>query len=82
MTGQCFQVRGGIIEHVRTWRVGEVIERGDAGWTVAELEHEVPRMFGAGSHRPMRPPAAWQERYQATGASATTEAASPTAKEN
>jgi NAD(P)-dependent dehydrogenase (short-subunit alcohol dehydrogenase family) len=71
LSGQCFQVRGGIVEHVRAWEPGAVLERADAGWTSAELALEVPRMFGAGTKRPMPPPKEWQEQYHQSGGSAT-----------
>jgi NAD(P)-dependent dehydrogenase (short-subunit alcohol dehydrogenase family) len=77
ISGQCFQVRGGVIDHVGTWTVAGQLERDDAGWTAAELALEMPRLFGAGSKRAMPPPKEWQERYQARGASATAPDASP-----
>ena len=43
----------------------------DAGWTAEELAVELPRLFGAGSRRPVPPPKDWQRRYQAKGTSAT-----------
>ncbi len=64
INGQCFQVRGGIVEHVRTWEVDRVIERHDAGWSAGELAQELPRMFGAGSKRADPPPPDWQQRYR------------------
>ncbi|HWW53793.1 MAG TPA: SDR family NAD(P)-dependent oxidoreductase [Acidimicrobiales bacterium] len=71
ITGQCFQVRGGLIDHVGTWTVSGQLERTDGGWTAAELALEMPRLFGAGSKRPMLPPKEWQEQYRARGTSAT-----------
>ena len=71
ISGQCFQVRGGIIEHVRTFEIDVVAERQGGGWTVADLELEIPRLFGAGTRRPSPPPKEWQQKYQATGRSAT-----------
>ena len=71
ISGQTFQVRGGLIDHVGTWEVDRQLERTDGGWTAAELSVEVPRLFGAGAKRPMLPPREWQEQYQAKQASAT-----------
>jgi NAD(P)-dependent dehydrogenase (short-subunit alcohol dehydrogenase family) len=71
INGQCFQVRGGVVEHVRAWEVGGVISREGAGWTAEELAEELPRLFGAGSKRPTRPPKDWQDQYRARSAPAT-----------
>jgi NAD(P)-dependent dehydrogenase (short-subunit alcohol dehydrogenase family) len=72
VSGQCFQVRGGIVEHVRTFEVDRVSERGDAGWTAADLAQELPRMFGAGARRADPPPKEWQDQYHAKGGASTT----------
>jgi NAD(P)-dependent dehydrogenase (short-subunit alcohol dehydrogenase family) len=63
LSGQCFQVRGGVVEHVRTWEVDAQAERHDRGWTAGELAAEVPRLFGAGAKRADPPPKEWQEQY-------------------
>jgi 3-oxoacyl-[acyl-carrier protein] reductase len=68
LSGQCFQVRGGIVEHVRTFAVDHTIERADRGWTAGELAGELPRMFGAGARRADPPPPDWQAEYQARNA--------------
>jgi NAD(P)-dependent dehydrogenase (short-subunit alcohol dehydrogenase family) len=60
LTGQCFQVRGGIIEHVAPLRVRDQIQRTDRGWAADDLHTEMPRLFGAGSKRPDPPPADWR----------------------
>jgi NAD(P)-dependent dehydrogenase (short-subunit alcohol dehydrogenase family) len=73
INGQTFQVRGGVVEHIRTWEVDAQIERHDAGWSMPELAHEIPRMFGAGAKRSDPPPAEWQRQYRARGAPATTD---------
>ncbi|HEX6310908.1 MAG TPA: SDR family NAD(P)-dependent oxidoreductase [Acidimicrobiia bacterium] len=65
ISGQCFQVRGGMIEHVRAWEIDGTFERHDRGWTAAELAVEVPRLFGAGTKRSDPPPKEWQEQYRA-----------------
>jgi NAD(P)-dependent dehydrogenase (short-subunit alcohol dehydrogenase family) len=75
ISGQCFQVRGGIVEHVQTFAVDRVIERTDHGWTAGDLAGEIPRMFGAGPHRADPPPKDWQDRYRAAGAASTAPAA-------
>ena len=64
LSGQCFQVRGGVVEHVRTWEIDTTFERHDRGWTAAELAGELPRLFSAGAKRADPPPPEWQERYR------------------
>jgi NAD(P)-dependent dehydrogenase (short-subunit alcohol dehydrogenase family) len=64
LSGQCFQVRGGTVEHVRTWEVDTQAERHDRGWTAAELAAEIPRLFGAGAKAADPPPKEWQEQYR------------------
>jgi NAD(P)-dependent dehydrogenase (short-subunit alcohol dehydrogenase family) len=64
LSGQCFQVRGGVVEHVRAWEVDTQTERHDRGWTAGELAAEVPRLFGAGAKRSDPPPREWQEQYR------------------
>jgi NAD(P)-dependent dehydrogenase (short-subunit alcohol dehydrogenase family) len=64
LSGQCFQVRGGMVEHVRTWEVDTQAERHDRGFTAAELAAEIPRLFGAGAKRADPPPKEWQEQYR------------------
>ena len=64
LSGQCFQVRGGVVEHVRAWEVADTFERHDAGWTADDLAAEVPRLFGAGPKRSDPPPHEWQEQYR------------------
>lgn len=71
VSGQCFQVRGGIVEHVRTFAVDHTVERDDRGWTAGDLVQEVPRMFGAGARRSDPPPKEWQDQYHAKGAAST-----------
>jgi hypothetical protein len=71
VSGQTFQVRGGVVEHVRSWDVDTQIERHDTGWTADDLAREIPRMFGAGAKRSDPPPKEWQDQYHARGSSAT-----------
>jgi NAD(P)-dependent dehydrogenase (short-subunit alcohol dehydrogenase family) len=61
LSGQCFQVRGGIIEHVAPLAVRDQIQRTDRGWDAVDLAAEMPRLFGAGSKRSDPPPADWQK---------------------
>jgi NAD(P)-dependent dehydrogenase (short-subunit alcohol dehydrogenase family) len=71
LNGQCFQVRGGIIEHVQTFVVDHIAERADAGWSAEDLVAELPRMFGAGAKRSDPPPKEWQDQYRAKGGAST-----------
>ncbi|HSO95755.1 MAG TPA: SDR family NAD(P)-dependent oxidoreductase [Acidimicrobiia bacterium] len=71
LSGQCFQVRGGTVEHIRTWEVRDQLDRHDRGWTAPDLAEEVPRLFGAGPKRSDPPPAAWRDEYHARGTAAT-----------
>ena len=72
VSGQCFQVRGGMVEHVRTFEVDRVAARDDRGWTADDLAQELPRLFGAGARRSDPPPKEWQDQYHAKGAASTT----------
>jgi NAD(P)-dependent dehydrogenase (short-subunit alcohol dehydrogenase family) len=66
ISGQCFQVRGGVVEHVRAWEVAMTLERHDAGWTAAELARELPRLVGDAGPKPADPPPKeWRDRYHA-----------------
>ncbi|MBA2326187.1 MAG: SDR family NAD(P)-dependent oxidoreductase [Actinobacteria bacterium] len=65
ISGQCFQVRGGMVEHVRAWEVDDTLERHGSGWTADELAAEMPRFFGAGPKPSDPPPSEWQEQYRA-----------------
>jgi NAD(P)-dependent dehydrogenase (short-subunit alcohol dehydrogenase family) len=71
ISGQCFQVRGGTIEHIRTWEVRDQLERHERAFVAADLASEVPRLFGAGAKRSDPPPAEWRDQYHARGAAAT-----------
>jgi NAD(P)-dependent dehydrogenase (short-subunit alcohol dehydrogenase family) len=71
VSGQCFQVRGGTIEHIRTFQVDSSMERHDRGWVAPDLAHEIPRLFGAAAKPADPPPATWREQYHARGAAST-----------
>jgi len=71
MSGQTFQVSGGRVEHVQTFEVDNRIQRHDRGWTVADFDTEIPRMFGAAARRADPPPKEWSDQYHARGAAST-----------
>lgn len=60
ISGQTFQARGGIVEHVSTWRVAHTLARADAAFVADDFVAELPRVFGAGPKAPDKPPAGWQ----------------------
>jgi len=57
ISGQTFQVHGGTIEHVGTWRVERTWQRDDRGFTADELATELPR--DAPAKRADKPPPEW-----------------------
>jgi NAD(P)-dependent dehydrogenase (short-subunit alcohol dehydrogenase family) len=57
ISGQTFQVHGGTIEHVQTWRVAQTWKRDDRGFTAGELAGELPLDAGAKPADP--PPPEW-----------------------
>jgi NAD(P)-dependent dehydrogenase (short-subunit alcohol dehydrogenase family) len=57
VSGQTFQVHGGTIEHVNTWRVARTWKRDDRGFTADELARELP--LDAGPKVADRPPPEW-----------------------
>ena len=61
ISGQTFQTRGGHIEHVQTFVVDSALARSDRGWTLADLDSEMPRLFGAGARRADPPPPTWKK---------------------
>jgi NAD(P)-dependent dehydrogenase (short-subunit alcohol dehydrogenase family) len=67
ISGQCFQVRGGIVEHIRTFAVDHTVARDDRGWTAEDLAGELPRMFGAGARPADPPPKEWSDQYHDRG---------------
>jgi hypothetical protein len=72
ISGQTFQVRGGVAEHVQTYTVDRTIHRDDRGWTAVDYAQEIPRMFGAGSHKSDPPPKDWTDKYHSKGTATTT----------
>jgi len=60
ISGQTFQVRGGIVEHIDTWSVRDHAHAGDRGFTADDYRHEIPRLFGAAAKRADPPPPGWQ----------------------
>jgi NAD(P)-dependent dehydrogenase (short-subunit alcohol dehydrogenase family) len=57
ISGQTFQVHGGTIEHVQTWKVTRTWERDDRGFTADDLGRELP--LDAGAKPADRPPPEW-----------------------
>jgi NAD(P)-dependent dehydrogenase (short-subunit alcohol dehydrogenase family) len=57
ISGQTFQVHGGTIEHVQTWRVIQTWQRDDGGFRADELAEELP--LDAGPKVADRPPPEW-----------------------
>jgi NAD(P)-dependent dehydrogenase (short-subunit alcohol dehydrogenase family) len=82
VSGQCFQVRGGVVEHVRTFEVDRTVSRADRGWTAEDLAGELPRMFGAGARAADPPPKEWQDAYHARGTASTSTASTNTSTAN
>src|SRR5262249_28336543 len=62
LSGQTFQVRGGIVEHVSTWRVQQVAHHTDRGFTADDYAYEIPHLFGAAAKRAELPPADWKAK--------------------
>jgi len=60
ISGQTFQARGGILEHVSGWNVRATAQRLDRGFTADDFAQEVPRLFGAAAKRADPPPPEWK----------------------
>ena len=58
ISGQTFQVRGGVVEHVGTWSVLGAA-RSETAFTADDFRTEAPRLFGAAAKRADPPPAGW-----------------------
>ena len=67
ISGQTFQVRGGIVEHVSGWKVEQTASRRDRGFTAADYAHEIPRIFGAAAKRADPPPPGWRAQRSPGG---------------
>ena len=63
ISGQTFQVHGGTVEHVTTWRVAQTWSRDDRGYTADELAEQLPRE--APAKKADRPPAEWSAARKA-----------------
>jgi NAD(P)-dependent dehydrogenase (short-subunit alcohol dehydrogenase family) len=62
ISGQTFQVRGGIVEHIETWSVRATAQREGRGFTPDDHRREIPRLFGAGAKRADPPPPEWKAK--------------------
>jgi NAD(P)-dependent dehydrogenase (short-subunit alcohol dehydrogenase family) len=63
ISGQTFQVRGGIVEHVGTWAVvGTARSGAETAFTADDFRTEIPRLFGAAAKKADPPPADWTGR--------------------
>ncbi len=62
ISGQTFQVRGGIVEHVDTWSVRDSARVEDRGFTADDYMSEIPRLFGAAAKRADPPPPEWKAK--------------------
>jgi NAD(P)-dependent dehydrogenase (short-subunit alcohol dehydrogenase family) len=62
ISGQTFQVRGGIVEHIETWSVRATAHVEGRGFTADDHRREIPRLFGAGAKRADPPPPEWKAK--------------------
>jgi NAD(P)-dependent dehydrogenase (short-subunit alcohol dehydrogenase family) len=65
ISGQTFQVRGGVVEHIRTWSVRDTARAEDRradrrGFTADDYRYEIPRLFGSAAKRADPPPPGWK----------------------
>jgi NAD(P)-dependent dehydrogenase (short-subunit alcohol dehydrogenase family) len=60
ISGQTFQVRGGIVEHIETWSVSDTARADGRGFTADDYRKEIPRLFGAAAKRADPPPPEWK----------------------
>jgi NAD(P)-dependent dehydrogenase (short-subunit alcohol dehydrogenase family) len=65
ISGQTFQVRGGVVEHVGTWSVLGTARSEGRGFTADDFRTEVPRLFGAGAKKADPPPPGWSQHRRA-----------------
>ena len=73
ISGQTFQVHGGTIEHVGTWRVERTWHRDDRGFTADELAAELP--LDTPAKVADKPPAEWSAAREPLTRRATERAA-------
>jgi NAD(P)-dependent dehydrogenase (short-subunit alcohol dehydrogenase family) len=62
ISGQTFQVRGGVIEHVAGWHVAATRERRDRPFTAADLGPELTRLAGTAPKPADPPPPSWDKK--------------------
>lgn len=62
ISGQTFQVRGGVVEHIDTWSVRDTAQATDRGFTADDYAYEIPRLFGASAKRADPPPSGWKAK--------------------
>ncbi len=62
ISGQTFQVRGGVVEHIDTWSVRDTAQSTERGFTADDYRNEIPRLFGASAKRADPPPPEWKAR--------------------
>jgi NAD(P)-dependent dehydrogenase (short-subunit alcohol dehydrogenase family) len=62
ISGQTFQVRGAVIEHVTGWQIARSIDGGAHALAAADLAGALPRLFGAGAKHADPPPNDWRAR--------------------
>jgi NAD(P)-dependent dehydrogenase (short-subunit alcohol dehydrogenase family) len=64
ISGQTFQVRGGVVEHIETWSVRDTARAEDRGrgFTADDYTRDIPRLFGASAKRADPPPPEWKTK--------------------
>ena len=63
ISGQTFQVRGGVVEHIETWSVRDTAQAGAGrAFTADDFRQEIPRLFGASAKRADPPPPEWKAK--------------------
>ncbi len=62
ISGQTFQVRGGIVEHIDTWSVRDAAHASSGSFTADDYRSEISRLFGAAAKRADPPPPEWKAK--------------------
>jgi len=62
VSGQTFSVRGGIVEHVSTWRAGDALRRVDRPFVADDFVAEIPKRFETAPKPAVLPPADWKAK--------------------